>query len=191
MMASAPSEYWLQESKQIYAVMDTFGDDAHHWKIDLAAGAWQSLQASYPFPVMTTYCCRLVFDAELDTLYATTGGHDNVNQFYSRCPGSNLNTAPVTDGAQAGANGTQLPGLSATARGDAVSIRYTLSVWERARLDIFDPVGRKVMTRDMGVQTAGNHCEQVSRSELGAQAGVYLLKLTHGTASEQAKVVLY
>jgi hypothetical protein len=71
-----------------------------------------------------------------------------------------------------------------------------LSAPERTRLDVFDPVGRKVLSRDLGVQAAGEHCEQVAQSALGAQrqvghAGVLLLRLTHGATTERAKVVLF
>jgi hypothetical protein len=88
------------------------------------------------------------------------------------------------------------PRLSATASSGGVLIRYVLSAPDRTRLDIFDPVGRKVLSRDMGVQAIGEHCEQVTESELGAQrrvahAGILLLRLTHGTTTERAKVVLF
>ncbi|MCX6841278.1 MAG: hypothetical protein NTX53_03195 [candidate division WOR-3 bacterium] len=187
-MASAPSEYGLEQSNQIYAVLDTNDTVGHHWKLDLAAEEWRSLQTSTPFPVGAGMFCRLVFDAELDTLYATAGAGSSL--FYARCPGSG-------DGQQqAGANGPLLPGLAATARSGVVSVRYSLSAPERARLDIFDPVGRKVLSRDMGVQAAGEHYEQVTQSELGTQrqvarAGILLLRLTHGTTTERAKVVLF
>jgi hypothetical protein len=180
MMASAPSEYGLEQSNQIYAVLDT----AHtHWKRDLAAvpPGWQYI--AFPFPVTQGQFCRLVYDAELDTLYATAGVDTNL--FYARCPGSS------SEGGQAGAGGQACPRLSATATGVGVLIRYALSAPERARLDIFDPVGRKVLSRDMGVQPAGEHCEQITQSSLGTHAGILLLRLTHGTTTEQAKVVLF
>jgi len=48
----------------------------------------------------------------------------------------------------------------------------------------------------MGVQSIVEHCEQVTQSELGAQrrvahAGILLLRLTHGTTTERAKVVVF
>jgi len=133
--------------------------------------------------------CRLVFDAELDTLYATAGARSSL--FYARWTGGDS-----TEGGQASAGGQVCPRLAATASSGGVLIRYALSEPERARLDIFDPVGRRVLSRDMGVQAIGEHCEQVTQSELGAQrqlahAGILLVRLTHGTAAERAKVVLF
>jgi hypothetical protein len=48
----------------------------------------------------------------------------------------------------------------------------------------------------MGLQSVGEHHEQVTQSELGAQrpnarAAILLLRLTHGTTTERAKVVLF
>jgi hypothetical protein len=131
---------------------------------------------------------RRVYDAELDTLYATAGVGSNL--FYARCPGSG------SEGGQASTGGQVCPRLSATASRRGVLIRYSLSAPERTRLDIFDPVGRKVLSRDLGVQAAGDHREQVAQSDLDAQrqvahAGILLLRLTHGTTTERAKVVLF
>jgi len=181
MMASAPSDWNLEESKQVYAVLDTTDTtEGHHWKIDLAAKDWVKIDV--PFPGEPGYYARLVFDAELDTLYATAG--EDTNLFFARCPGSG-------DGQQADTNGPLSPGLTATARGGVVSIRYSLSAPERARLDVFDPVGRKVLSRDIGEQSTGEHYEQVTQSALGAHAGILLLRLTHGTTTERAKVVVF
>lgn len=190
MMASAPSEYGLERSNQIYAVLDTDDVVGHHWKLNLVTNPAQWWKyTDYPFPVGQKWNCRLVYDAELDSLYATAGY--NTNLFFARCPGTGSGS-----GAQAGVNGPQLPGLSASARGGVVSVRYSLSVSERTRLDIYDPVGRKVLSRDMGMQSVGEHCEQVSLSELGTQrraahAGILLLRLTHGPTTERAKIVLF
>jgi hypothetical protein len=189
MMASAPSEYGLEQSNQIYAVLDTNDVVGHHWKIDLETSPARWVKyVDFPFPVKTDAFCRLVFDAELDTLYATVGQGSSL--FYARCPGSG------SEGGQVGAGGQVCPRLSATATGVGVLIRYVLSAPERTRLDIFDPVGRKVLSRDLGVQSIGEHSEQVTQSELGAQrqvahAGILLLRLTHGTTTERAKVVLF
>jgi len=179
MMAAAPSEASLEQSNQIYAVLDSANT---HWKRDLVGGRWQQY-IDYPFPVTQGQCCRLVFDAELDTLYATAGAGSSL--FYARCPGSS------SEGEQAGTAGQVSPRLSATAGSGGVLIRYVLSAPERARLDVFDPVGRKVLSRDMGVQSVGEHCERVTQSELGAHAGILLLRLTHGATTERAKVVLF
>jgi hypothetical protein len=184
MMAAATSELSLEESKQIYAVLDTLDTVCHHWKLDLELqpARWRSLQAVAPFPVRTSYFCRLVYDAELDSLYATVGNGETL--FYARWTGGDPN------GQQAGTGGRVCPRLSATPVG-GVLIRYFLSAPERARLDVFDPVGRKVLSRDLGEQAAGEHSVRVAQSSLGAHAGILLLRLTHGNVTERAKVVLF
>jgi hypothetical protein len=174
------------ESRQIYAVIDSNHVAGSHYKFDLA-GYWQKYFA-YPFPVAPRSFCRLVFDAELETLYATVG--QDTNLFYARYTGNDAG------GSQARTVGHVSSRLAATASSDGVLIRYALSASERVRLDVFDPVGRKVLSRDMGVQAPGEYRKEITYSELRAHgqfahAGILLLRFSHGSETEQAKVVLF
>ena len=86
--------------------------------------------------------------------------------------------------------------LLAGQSGDGFFIRCVLPAPERTCFDVYDPTGRKVLSRDMGVQAAGEHTLRVTASELGAgrtasHGGVLLIRLTHGSMIQHAKVVLY
>ena len=191
MMASAPNPT-TDQSEQIYAVFDDYPRTGAHYRFDLSQSPalWGSIPDA-PFLQRPGKHCRMTYDAALESLYATVGG--NTDLFNARWAGSgSKNLGGRTSGVQAGSLGHESRGLIAARSGDGFFVQYVLPVSERTHLDVFDPTGRKVLSRDMGVQATGEHTLRASASELGARGlGVLLIRLIHGSKIEHAKVVLF
>jgi hypothetical protein len=195
MMASAPNPT-TDQSEQIYAVFDDYPRTGAHYRFDLTQvpAPW-ILITEAPFPRRPGRMCRLAYDPELESLYATVGGDTDL--FYARCAGSGgEDMGGRMGGAMAGSGISECRGLVAGKSGDGFYVRYVLPTPERTCLDVYDPTGRKVLSQDMGVLAAGEHTEHVAASELGAprlapHGGILLIRLIHGSKIEHAKVVLF
>jgi hypothetical protein len=66
-------------------------------------------------------------------------------------------------------------------------LAYTLASSERARIDVLDPAGRRVMARELD-SAPGEHVVTLDGASLGP--GVYLLRLTQGSRSVVARAAL-
>jgi hypothetical protein len=69
-----------------------------------------------------------------------------------------------------------------------VNIRYSLPAVSPLRLSVYDLLGREVAMVLHGLQVAGPHEIRFDGSQLAS--GIYLLRLTAGTAQTQQKIVL-
>ena len=63
-------------------------------------------------------------------------------------------------------------------RGSAVEVAFALSEAAAVQLDVFDALGRRVVTRDEGTRAAGERRTLLSTD--GLPAGVYVIRLTAG-----------
>jgi hypothetical protein len=75
----------------------------------------------------------------------------------------------------------------------ATSVEFALATDAPVELSVFDAAGRRVLTLDLGLLTAGAHRIPISREALqkrGAHSGVFFYLLRMGSRTEQGKLLL-
>ncbi len=73
-------------------------------------------------------------------------------------------------------------------RGSAVEVAFTLPEAAAVRLDVFDALGRRVVTRDEGTRAAGERRTLLSTD--GLPAGVYVVRLTAGAHAGSLRLTI-
>ncbi|WP_207434358.1 alpha-amylase family glycosyl hydrolase [Sabulibacter ruber] len=79
------------------------------------------------------------------------------------------------------------------ARNGEVTVRYQLASAAEVSLQVYDQVGRLLITRSLGKQTAGNHSVSQALSTTGGvklAPGIYHCKLITGTTAKAVQVVV-
>jgi hypothetical protein len=85
--------------------------------------------------------------------------------------------------------GLELQGVSPNPTRHAVRVVFTLAEAGETRIEVFDVLGRRLVTRDAGRLPAGPHGMEVASVAL-LTGGVYEIRLTSGGASRSARFVV-
>jgi hypothetical protein len=185
MMMSGPNPV-THAYDEMYAVFGNDGSDpAPHAYFNWLSGSWQVLPA-VPLPAAVGTGADLAYDPAGLSLFATIGA-DRFG-FYGR------STAP-SGGGQATwlTRPDQRLRLLRNRRG--LAVRFNLTAAQHTAFDIYDATGRVLASQDFGTLPAGEHGLDISAALCShgsaPRCGICILRLTHGTATETAKLVFF
>lgn len=123
-------------------------------------------------------------EADYNTVLVIAGPYENTN-FYKRAPGWDELGGQTTNNQIS----FELPDIHLMRTGSAVRLTYTLKQAGIVRINLFDPVGRKVRTLFDGFQPAGEHSLQLNPSDIGK--GVYFFNLDINGKSATVKAPVW